>query len=60
MNSKEKEKFRKHLNEFSREKLIGWASAIAFIMLMKSVDDKLADELLEMSDICDDVIREKE
>lgn len=60
MDDKEKEKFREHLNQFSREQLIGWITAISFILPMNEVSPKLKDKLVEMFDICDDVIREKE
>ena len=60
MNSKEREKFREHINEFSRGKIVGWLCAISFILSMDEASSKLRCKLKDMFDICDDVIKEKE
>lgn len=60
MNEKEQEKFRKHMHEFTRDQLVGWMSAISFILIMKETNKKLCSKLLFMFDICGEVINEKE
>ena len=58
MNAKEKEKFREHINKFSKDQIVGWLSAISFIM-SRNTNIKLGNELSAMFDICDEVIRER-
>lgn len=60
ISDKEKERFREYTNQFSREQLLGWLTAISFILPMNEVDTKLRDKLVMMFDICDDVINEKD
>lgn len=59
MSDNEKKKFKEFLYKFSREQLVGWQSAIAFILPMHEVGTRLGNRLLEMFRVCDEVIKEE-
>lgn len=59
MNDKEKEKFKEHINKFTSSLIIGWQSAISFILPMTETKSKLQNKLLTMFDICHNVIEER-
>ena len=58
MNEQEKIKFNDFMRKFSKEQLVGWLSAIAFIMSTPETNKKLCDKLSVMYDICSSVIAE--
>jgi len=59
MTAEEKKKFKEHMKEFTEAQLIGWMSAISYILLMDEANKKLCSKLFEMLNICIDVIREE-
>ena len=59
MSKHEEEKFREFLKKFSYEHLVGWQSAISFILPMSEVQTRLGSKLLAMFRIIDDVIKDR-
>lgn len=59
MTVEEKQKFKEYMKDYTKAQIIGWMSAMSFILLMDETTKKLRDELFDMLNICIDVIKEK-
>lgn len=56
MSETEVKRFKEFVSKFSNDNLVGWQSAIAFILPMHEVQTRLGNRLLAMYHICDEVL----
>lgn len=59
MTAEEKKKFKKHIKDFTKSQIVGWMSAISFIILFDETTEKLRAILFDMFDICIEVLKEE-